>query len=1148
MRTLGWVLLSLVVLLSGASGPMTAAASAPPPTPTLVPTLHQLLGEGPWVVRATYGGPASQREAAVRQTAAWIEPWEVDAAAGYLLTDVDPTGYQRLLDAGFRVEIDPRMTARLNRSNVPLDGQVTGIPGYPCYRTVEETYATAQDLVAAHPTLAVWIDVGDSWEKATPGGEPGYDLMVLRLTNSAVGDEKPKLFVTSSIHAREYTPAELMTRFAEALLDGYGTDPDATWLLDYHEIHLMLHANPDGRKKAETGLSWRKNTNEAYCGATSNYRGADLNRNFAFYWGCCGGSSGDECNLTYRGPDPASEPETRAIQTYLQAQFPDQRDSDLGAAAPVTATGIYLDIHSYSQLVLWPWGFTSTVPPNGTALQTLGRKMAYFNSYQPIQSYDLYVTDGATDDYGYGELGIASYVFELGTAFFQDCTSFENTILPHNLPALRYAAKAARTPYLTPAGPDALAVMVSQAGVTPGEGVTLSATLDDTRYDNQNGTEPTQNIAAARYTVDVPPWDPAAIVHAMDAADGAFDATTEAVRAAVDTSGLSLGRHLLFVQGQDADGNWGAVSAAFLYALDPLQAPTLAGHVHDAATNAPLAATVRAGAFQTTGTPDQGRYHLRVLSGTYTLEASAPGYATLVVTDIVAHDGQALRHDLDLDPVCAIFSDDVEGGNAGWTAEAPWAISIEDAHSPTHAWNDSPGGNYSNNRDISLTSPALDLSDYDDPVLGFWHRYDLEEGWDYGYVEISVDGGSTWTQVAAYSERNHTDWEPVELALPQLAGESDARVRFRLKSDIYVTADGWMIDDVTLSGIGPGCITPQPPTITLDAPAAIPLGAPMAPDNQTRGSTPLSFAWDFGDGTGSALEYPTHAYDSLGAHTVWLTATNAHGTAVASTTVEAYNVVTWTGATGAGWDDPANWITHQGTLSAPTRFDAVVVPATARWPLLSQAATVRTLDLRPGAQMTLDAAATLSVREAVTNAGRLHQQRPVNGSGPVAFLELQDEGGAAHYHGLVISPTAAMGTVTVTVRGRQACGGTGTLSQTVQRCYEVHPELDASATITFYYRAEEANGNAAPSVYHHVGGPTWELRPTSPVSQTTGAWRWATASVDAYSPFALKDPPNPPTALRARRMAAWDGLGLALAGVTMLLAATWHAWRRTERG
>jgi len=112
----------------------------------------------------------------------------------------------------------------------------------------------------------------------------------------------------ASIHAREYTPAETALRFAEFLVNNYNSDPDVTWILDYHEIHIMFQANPDGRKEAESGLSWRKNTNENYCGVTSNNRGADLNRNFNYQWGGAGSSS-NPCDATYRGPAADSEPE-----------------------------------------------------------------------------------------------------------------------------------------------------------------------------------------------------------------------------------------------------------------------------------------------------------------------------------------------------------------------------------------------------------------------------------------------------------------------------------------------------------------------------------------------------------------------------------------------------------------------------------------------------------------------------------------------------------------------------------------------------------------------------------------------------------------------------------------------------------------------
>ncbi len=490
---------------------------------------------------------------------------------GYVIVEVaNRAEYDRLLRTGLMMEeiADP-LKEKLEAIRRAALYQIEAIPGYPCYRTVEETFTTAESIAANYPQLATWTDHGDSWEK--DNGLGGYDLKVLKLTNSAVAGPKPRIFLTGAIHAREYATAELVTRLAEYLVDNHGTDPDATWMVDHHEIHIMLQANPDGRKKAETGLSWRKNTNQNYCSPTSNYRGADLNRNFAFKWACCGGSSDYECDSTYHGAYAASEPETQDIQNYMLTQFPDQRGPNDNDPAPLDATGVYLDIHSHGRLVLWPWGWTPDPAPNATGLQTFGRKMAYFNGHTPKQGYGLYPTDGTTKAFGYGELGIPAYTIEVGTTFFQDCSYFENILVPDNIPALLYAVKVARTPYMTPGGPDAVNVALDSGstppGIPAGTVVTLSAAADDTRYNNSNGTEPSQNIAAAEYYMDVPPWvtDPVPIPIAMSPSDGSFNSTVEAVEAAIDTTGWSEGQHIIFVHGQDKDGNWGAFSAVFLY-------------------------------------------------------------------------------------------------------------------------------------------------------------------------------------------------------------------------------------------------------------------------------------------------------------------------------------------------------------------------------------------------------------------------------------------------------------------------------------------------------------------------------------------------------------------------------------------------------
>ncbi|HEX4954557.1 MAG TPA: M14 family zinc carboxypeptidase [Thermoanaerobaculia bacterium] len=752
-------------------------------------------GDGPWMVRAWFGD-----EAMIREVAAWADHLGVHREKGFLRVVVDEEGLARLAAMGFWVEVEEEATARLQRPIVAAAEAVETIPGFPCYRTVEETFAAAEAIVTNHPTLATWTDIGDSWDKVNTAG-PGYDIRVLKLTNSAVPGPKPRLLVTGAIHAREYTTAELATRFAELLVANHGIDPEATWLLDHQEVHLLLHLNPDGRKIAETGVLWRKNTNTS-C-ATSSSRGVDLNRNCDFEWGNRGGSSSNGCGETYRGASPASEPEIQALQGYMTSIFPDQRPDDLVTPAPADATGLYLDLHSFSPAVLSPFGFsppnctTGPAPPNGTALLTFGRKYGYFPGYTAMLG-SLSCVDGSTKDFSYGRLGVAGYTIEMGTEFFEECPYFESSLAPGNLQALLYSVKAARAPYQLPAGPDARSLVFSPPAVAIGATATLSALLDDTRY---SGAEPNQSIAAGEIYVTTPPWGAGATALPMTASDGAFDENVEAVTGGIDTTGFAAGRYLAYVRGQDAAANWGPLTAAFLYVIDPATAPTLEGQVTDVTTTQPLAATVQLGPFQTTTDGGTGLYSMQVPSGTYGLTVSAPGYASEVIPGITLTDLQTLTQNVALTPYTVVFSDGVEAGNAGWTAQAPWAITTEASASPSHSWTDSPGGPYGNNVNTSLTSPVFDLSGLTGAVLSFRHIYDLESGFDFGRVEVSTNGGSTWTQVTSYSQVNQTTWQLVELPVPALDGQANARVRFRLTSDGSVVEDGWHLDDVELKAV-----------------------------------------------------------------------------------------------------------------------------------------------------------------------------------------------------------------------------------------------------------------------------------------------------------------------------------------------------------
>ena len=208
---------------------------------------------------------------------------------------------------------------------------------------------------------------------------------------------KPNMVVLAAIHAREYTTAELVTRFAEWLVNGYGTDPEATWLLDNFRFHFLLQANPDGRKKAESGMSWRKNTDTDNGMCSANAYGVDLNRNFTWRFGTGGRRLERQCRATRRIAGPASPSEEEVAERCCATSSARRAAAARYAAAccptgapipaprrPTTAGCSSTSTASRS----WCCGRGPTPPPrapNAAALRTLGRRLAYFNSYRPVQ-------------------------------------------------------------------------------------------------------------------------------------------------------------------------------------------------------------------------------------------------------------------------------------------------------------------------------------------------------------------------------------------------------------------------------------------------------------------------------------------------------------------------------------------------------------------------------------------------------------------------------------------------------------------------------------------------------------------------------------------------------------------------------------------
>jgi len=863
-------ILSLFVFLSMLLSMVSSAAATPLSAATTDQQDNQSQIEN-LVVRIYF---TTQEE--LNQLTSRLDILEVNHEAGFILAILSVEGYSSMQQAGYRMEVDEDKTRLLNKPFMALPGQgVDTIPGFPCYRTVAETYQDMQDIENTHPDMAQIFDIGDSWDRIENGYPNGYDILALRLTNENFGnvDTKPTFFLMAEIHAREYTTAETTLRYAEFLINNYGIDPDVTWLLDYFRVYIVSMTNPDGRILAEAGDLWRKNIdNDDGCNDPNSW-GTDLNRNHSFKWNH-GGSSPYACDETYMGPSAGSEPEVQAIEQFVVSIFTDQRGPGDYDPAPDDTEGVFITLHSYAQVVLYPWGWSTNLSPNATDLATLGRKFGYLNDYQVCQVSDpscMYTASGTSDDFAYGTLGIASYTYEIGTWFFEDCGSFESTVYPDNLQALFYAFKAARRPYQNPAGPESLTVSASPAAANPGEQVILTAVANDTRY---NGGEPTQNIAEARYSIDAPSWITGTVTYPLTASDGTFNSKVENIEATIDTIGFASGRHTIFVESKDVNNNWGVPSAAFLYIVEPGVSPVIEGYVRDAGTNLPLAADVSGGMFNTTTDPATGYYSMTVISGTYDLMATATDFSPAYAYEVVAEDYATIQQDFLLYPYCSIYSDNVEGG-VDWTFELPWAITSESSHSPIHSWTDSPGGNYGNDLDKSVTSKTFDFSSYTGITLSFWHKYITEAGWDYANVEYNA--GSGWFPVATY-DGNHNTWTQEHIQIPELDGQANSRIRFHLTSDSNTVYDGWHFDDVEIIGGGPSCVSLYPPVAEFSTNSPVDLGQAIQFTNLTTGTLPISYTWDFGDGTGTSTETnPVYTYFDLGSYTVTLTASNQLG-------------------------------------------------------------------------------------------------------------------------------------------------------------------------------------------------------------------------------------------------------------------------------
>ncbi|MET9631924.1 M14 family zinc carboxypeptidase [Lentzea sp. NPDC006480] len=377
--------------------------------------------------------------------------------------------HTKLAASGFSGTVESVMAPP--SSGLKTSGHGVNETYYGGYRTIKAHYAHLDQVAFRYAGLASVVDYGDSWRKTQGAG--GYDLKAICITKRTYGDcrlapnsRKPRLFVSAQIHAREITTGDLAWRWIDHLTTGYGHDASVTSLLDTTEVWVVPIANPDGVQIVQSGGDTpklqRKNANHtngpAVCPTSEEdpyaQIGIDVNRNFDAQWGD-NGTSSDPCSQVYRGPKADSEVETRALEKLFRSLYPDKRGPGLTDPADADTRGMVITMHSALNVVLLPWGFTTTPSPNDGPLRSMAAEMARIAGpgWQYGQPGELlYTAGGSIDDWVYGELGVPHYTWEIGD-WEGDCGGFTPAYSCQDghwakvLPMLTYAAQKAAKPY-----------------------------------------------------------------------------------------------------------------------------------------------------------------------------------------------------------------------------------------------------------------------------------------------------------------------------------------------------------------------------------------------------------------------------------------------------------------------------------------------------------------------------------------------------------------------------------------------------------------------------------------------------------------------------------------------------------------------------
>ncbi|MCC7019094.1 MAG: immune inhibitor A [Ardenticatenales bacterium] len=776
----------------------------------------------------------------------------------------------------------------------------------------------ADEVAKAHPELVKHVVIGTSVQ-----GRPIVALKVTKDANSTPDGARPAVLYMALQHAREWIGPEVAWRLLEHFVDGYGTDAAVTALVDSREFWFVPIANPDGYEHTFTpdNRLWRKTMRDNNGdGAFDPSDGVDPNRNFPEHWGYDEeGSSSQPGAQTYRGPAAGSEPETQAIVGLL-------------ARVPFR---FLVNYHSVAQLLLYGIGWqVETVSADTPIHEALAGTPAEpaVPGFVPELSARLYTTNGETCDYAITVARATCFTPELsdggsgGGFVFPDDEALVQAEFVKNLPFALDVAMSAADPArpvshlgntVTPFYVDAFGVSYGDpqpvqvnaarylgevtlhyrvaggdertATTAEWDGGERYGDAGDIHYHRVRGT-----VTGARPGDRVEVW-----FTAGDAASTPFAYTLASVPTA----------RVLVVAAEDYTGAFPTPSKtdgpSHLAAhLDALAANGITADVYDIDARGrvapdPLGVLGHYDAVLWYTGADSATAAAGMVDGTVSRLAND---AMLAMRDYLNEGGrllysgqwagrqyaQQLQYDPDRDDApcgpdhpeahCVPLSNDFLQYYLGAYTYAD--LARPGFTHPNRAGDGAGGGLWSSWGDVAEHAAwrDFDLTDMQAPVVvAFDADWNLEADWDFGYVEVSADGGTTWTvlpdmggRTVVSTEASDTNLGPalngvghdrLRYDLSAFAGRT-VRLRLRYLTDWGTISPGWWVDGLAITDATgerfrddfDGDIAGW----TLDGWARTPEVVPPVPvaDGLGNGDPLGDLRWSFG---GAGVVTPTHS-------------------------------------------------------------------------------------------------------------------------------------------------------------------------------------------------------------------------------------------------------------------------------------------------